>query len=69
MKYRAIARGVLHEGKPLQSYGSNVAVVRDWAKEIAQSHGSSVDIFVTEERLIETVDKLGQSQSTIEGGL
>jgi len=68
MKYRAVARGIFDEGRPMQSFGSNPSVVRDWAKGVAEQHGVSVDIFRMEERLIETVDKLGQSQATIEGG-
>lgn len=69
MKYKAVARGVQDDGRPMQTFGSSADVVRDWDKGVAKQNGVLVDIFKTEEKLIETVDKFGLSQVTIGGGL
>jgi co-chaperonin GroES (HSP10) len=56
MKYRAIAVGLRVNERPVQVYGGDIVVIRDWARKTVEQHGVAVDIMATEERLLERVD-------------
>ena len=55
MRYRAIAVGLRLNERPVQVYGDDIIVIREWAQGVADNHGVPVDIMATEERLLERV--------------
>lgn len=55
MKYRAIAIGLRVSERPVQTYGGDIEVVREWSRNIADQHGVDVTILVTEEVVLEMV--------------
>lgn len=56
MKYRAIAVGLRLKERPVQIYGGDVNVMREWARSIAEQHDVNVEILVTMETLLETIE-------------
>ena len=57
LTYRAKAIGIDDgNGHSLEIYGSSRRPVEDWAKNVSDSRKCSVEVYVTEERLILTVD-------------
>jgi hypothetical protein len=68
MKYRAVGKVTFEDGRPMQTFGASLGPVREWAKEIATGNNIEVNIFVMEEKLLETIDQHGQIQVAITGG-
>lgn len=55
MRYRAVAVGLVFDGRIVQTFSESLEIVRKWAKSTADRHKVQVDINLTEERRIETV--------------
>ena len=55
MKYRAVAVGLGKDGHPVSILGNGLKAIEDWADAIfASSKCAEVQIFINEERLLET---------------
>ena len=54
MKYRAVAVGLSVDGHPVQSMNADIKQAEDWADAMLVSKCAEVQIFINEERLLET---------------
>jgi hypothetical protein len=57
MKYRAVAVGIRDESdRPIQTFSAHEDHVREWAFKTALARGVPVNIWVLEDRLLDTVE-------------
>lgn len=60
MKYRAVAVGIKDESdRPIQAFFTTEDRANDWAVKIAEKHAVPVAIWITEDRLVATVQPKG----------
>lgn len=68
MRFRALVKGVWIDDRPLMIYGGALSKIKEWAANAAKKYRAPVEIYVTEERLLEIVEA-GEKTSAAESGM
>lgn len=55
MRYRAVAIGLVIDGRPVQSFSQHLPQIHEWAHVIANKHKCLVQIYETYERTVKRV--------------
>lgn len=55
MKYRAIAIGVMRDGRPLQVFSVHEGTVLKWAEQTVKAEKCDVEVYILEERRIKLI--------------